>query len=291
MQTIDALINGTPYSHSRLFTYVDCALRYYYHYVLRLEPIMEYVSPPLAFGSLMHECLAAYYKGNHSLADALLKLDELEDEGVLPPPVGEKYGHLTYFHAELILRNYDEFWKDDGVVPVAVIEEPLEGTVSGYPFTGIPDLLYRVNGDDVLRVMDHKTTNSYLGDILGTRTMMQHQLRLYAILAKQNDLGDVEVGVSNGIYVGKYATSAKSKAKKFYRWPYAYTPAHLQDSTAWVGEVALSIMESELQNRWPSCPDARCDHCPFQILCTTPSPLRKGAQETNFKVRPTSEGD
>jgi putative RecB family exonuclease len=62
-------------SYSQISTYLTCPLRYQFHYVERIPP--AFTSAALAFGSSIHEAVAAFYQ-EHLLGDRL-RVDQIVD--------------------------------------------------------------------------------------------------------------------------------------------------------------------------------------------------------------------
>jgi putative RecB family exonuclease len=52
--------NELHISHSQIFTYLQCSLKYYFHYVRQKPP--ERVSIALPFGSAIHSAIEMYYR-------------------------------------------------------------------------------------------------------------------------------------------------------------------------------------------------------------------------------------
>jgi putative RecB family exonuclease len=52
--------NKPHLSYSQINTYLTCPLKYRFHYIDKIEP--PFTSAPLAFGSAMHEAVAAFYQ-------------------------------------------------------------------------------------------------------------------------------------------------------------------------------------------------------------------------------------
>ena len=75
-QTAQTIRDQLHISHSQLFTYKNCSLKYWYAYVLQLPK--AHTSIALHFGSAIHKALESYYQSIQQTGD-ILPVSALED--------------------------------------------------------------------------------------------------------------------------------------------------------------------------------------------------------------------
>lgn len=276
------------YDHSYLLTLAECPRKHFYRHRLRLIP-REGGPAYMTAGSAMHLALAAYYENGMDLDAALATLRE----NYTLRPFGN-FEYLTLGHLETVMKGYDARYRDrEPYRVIAMIEEPVTGTTAGLTplaIGGIPDMIVEEDGKKL--VLDHKNTTGYLGDNLYNKVKFQHQMRIYCILATQL-LGESVTGaVVNALYIGKYASSASSKAAKFDRYRFDYTSDQLEETEQWISTTVAAEhhysggMESEHEELWPQCGGVQCGFCEFATLCEAPPRLRPALIRVRFQPRP-----
>ncbi len=172
-QAIQNLRNQLHISHSQLFTYLNCSLKYWFAYVQKLPG--AHSSVVLHFGKAIHTCLEAFYLALKETG-AKLPLSELEsifersfyhsmehvdvpilfkkDIPDLPSGIGMGKNMLQVFHEEVNLDGHT----------IEAVELPLSAQLydqNSQPLDiqliGIIDLLLH-DGKGNLVVVDHKTS-------------------------------------------------------------------------------------------------------------------------------------
>lgn len=294
-------------SHSRLQTLHACERKYWYRYYRKLESPEQFA--PAHMGKALHAGLEAW----HRTDDQQAAIAALDAEWGSQRFYGD-FDWVTPGHAAVVLRGYMNSKHAAGWEPVRLrradlsqhlVETDAKEDAAGWlilaeasfvvdvPGLGLvnvrPDLLLKVPTG--LRVVDHKSTTSYLGSNLYNGTKYGHQLRLYA-LAMGALLGQpVGEGACNGIYAGKSAGSDAFKGKRFESYVFDYSPADFAETKAWykAGVNRSQYMaehfteQDELQA--PQNPGPHCGYCDYGKLCSAPAALRGGLVKLNYRVK------
>ena len=275
-------------SHSRVATLHDCERRFYHEYVEQLEP-----NEPSALkhmGGVLHVGFSSIYSG--------LSIDAVKEAAATEWGNARFHGDFSWVtlgHAQVVLHNYADYWKAHGddweVIQVTPPDRQLECVIDGNDFLITPDLVVRQS--DGLRVVDHKTTSSYLGGKLYTRMKFGHQLRVYA-LGLQNVLQEPIVGgICNAVHMGEKAASASTKTKLYDRFGFDYTESDYEETRNWLR--AGRHKEALLSERhiddggvfYAQNPSDRCSYCDFNKLCERPARLRPGIVKMHYRRRET----
>jgi len=184
-------------SHSQIFTYLNCSLKYYFSYVEGRMP--EHRPAAMLFGSAIHAAIARYYKGvqKKGKPEPLSLLQDLfhdywnwqtEDTGI---PVAYKDGSdrdsMLAEGQGLVLT----FYKNAEPMEIIGVEEPYssvlydeEGNSTDFKLIGIVDCLQR-DKDGNLIIIDNKTANrAYSRD----KIEQDLQMTVYSYLAASSGL-------------------------------------------------------------------------------------------------------
>lgn len=221
--------------------------------------------------------------------------------------------HLSENHLAKVLENYFYEWKHKKIeifTPITLTLEDLDLTrvlaakfkltpdgqiilgesnlvmkfeVRGEPFilAGKPDLPVRKQ-DGSVYVMDHKTTSGYLSDWWAAQFEASNKLRGYMAMTREL-LGVQPLGaVINGIYVGKYATNPDSKATKFHRYSFDFTPAHVEEAleNQWAWMQTIKFYREQLGYFPQGCGWGGCQH---PDLCRRDPPTRALVKDREYQ--------
>jgi len=143
-------------SYSQLSVYLQCPLKYLFHYIDCLEP--AFTSASLAFGQAVHEAVAGYLQsaleGEHLTADNMIDVYRESWHGCEGPPIQYSNGDTE---KKLLKKATDilTLWhsRQDPTVEVYGVEEPFSVDVNGNG-DGIPALVGYV--DHILKMPDGK---------------------------------------------------------------------------------------------------------------------------------------
>ena len=184
-------------SHSQIFTYLNCSLKYYFSYVEGRMP--EHRPAAMLFGSAIHAAIARYYKGvlKKGKPEPLSLIQDLfhdywnwqvEDTGI---PVAYKDGSdkdsMLAEGQRLVLT----FYKNAEPMEVVGVEEPYssvlydeEANPTDFKLIGIVDCIQR-DKDGNLIIIDNKTAKrAYSKD----KIEQDLQMTVYSYLAAANRL-------------------------------------------------------------------------------------------------------
>ena len=189
--------DGLHFSHSQLFTYQNCSLKYFYQYVSK-EPA-ESISINLFFGSAIHSALELFYNahkiGNpasvHLITECFENSLTLDIESAEVPVIYSKTisdkkaavekgkSMLEIFHSGVDLTGFEVVAAE---LPLSATLFTNEGQPTDFKLVGVIDLILRNEAGDVL-IVDNKT---------GARSMTQstadedNQMTAYSYLLATN---------------------------------------------------------------------------------------------------------
>jgi len=168
---LKTLIDRLHISHSQIFTYLSCSLKYQFRYVLKLPS--ERISLALPFGSAIHKAIELYYRSLIEGKEASLKqlqelfsdhlsqeLDEKGDMVVYKKDAPDRDSAITLGCAML-----ESFHKNTDLkgCRIIAVEQPLaatlyttEGTPTDIDLIGVIDLLIESQSGSLI-VVDQKT--------------------------------------------------------------------------------------------------------------------------------------
>jgi putative RecB family exonuclease len=184
-------------SHSQIFTYLNCSLKYYFSYVEGRMP--EHRPAAMLFGSAIHAAIARYYKGVQKKGKPeplSLHQDlfhdywnwETEDTGI---PIAYKGGQnkdSMLNEGQLLVKT---FYESAQPMEVIGVEEPYssvlydeEGTPTDFKLIGIVDCIQRDKNGNLI-IIDNKTANrAYSQD----KIEQDLQMTVYSYLAAASRL-------------------------------------------------------------------------------------------------------
>lgn len=272
--------------HTYLSTAAECLRRFHLRYNIGLRPQGD--SPRMKAGSAMHAGFAVLYGAPEM--DWSAEIVEQAVEAVTASfgtTTDEFNPWLTSGHLAVCFRNYvDHYREREQYRVIKLIEEPLvEGGLGG-----IPDLLAEDN--EGFLILDHKCSANYLGTHLFNRCKFSKQLPLYCHLVSKAFGQNVRRAVVNAIYIGERAANKDSKAAKFERYPFEYSPEQISEALIWAKrqEELIAWMRSTAKGEldWPQHGGSHCGWCEFQTICEAAPPLRPGRIAMSFDVRPAT---
>jgi len=197
-QALQAIADELYLSHSQMFTYLTCSLKYRFLYIERRRP--ERISIALPFGSAIHTAVERYYRGIQDKGgpEPLAIIQELFEDSIridlehsdVPlvfkrdTPDGDSAVEL----GKAMLKAFYEAVDLSGMEIVGV-ELPLsatlytaQGEATDYKLMGVIDLLLRDGKGQVVAV-DHKTASKPMSQ---TTADDDHQMTAYAYLLASN---------------------------------------------------------------------------------------------------------
>ena len=186
-------------SHSQVFTYLNCSLKYRFQYVEQRQ--IERISIALIFGSAIHSAIEAFYLGvKHGIKESLESIQEVFDDHISAElnltdvPVIYKKGtkkDSTISMGKALLETFYENVNVGGYEIVGV-EVPLSARLytenaepTDFQLIGIIDLILKNIETDQIILVDNKTAAK-----AKTQKSVNEDLQLtaYSYLAAANKL-------------------------------------------------------------------------------------------------------
>lgn len=184
-------------SHSQIFTYLNCSLKYYFSYVEGRIP--ERRPAALLLGSSLHGAIARYYWGLKKIGDPepLSLLQDLAEDHLIWD-IGENEIPVSYKEGsdkESLLadarRLVETFYRNVEPMEVVAIEKQLsaqlfddEGNPTDMKLIGIVDCIQRDDKGNLI-IIDHKTASrAYSKD----KIEQDLQMTVYSYLVCANKL-------------------------------------------------------------------------------------------------------
>lgn len=185
----------SEWGNSRLKVFLECRKKYYWNYVVGLEPKEK--SDALSIGGAVHEGLYAFYRDfstrprEERVITAIAAAVKEVDEANIPPERKIAVREMTI----TVLDQYLERYKEDNLEIIRA-EMPFEIIIGRYLYTGRIDLLARLNGD--LYVVEHKTTGLQLDKFIKT-FVLDFQTTGYTYAARRITGENVIGAIVNGM--------------------------------------------------------------------------------------------
>ena len=234
-------------SASQLETYVDCPLRWFYSYGLRVRGESGTAAE---LGSLVHEVLEKFLDPEGPDDRSLARLHEIAD--------ALWHDDIARYRpqAEQAHRNYlewlDGWWEAEGSQPLDVldVERRFEIEVGPHRVRGSIDRIDRT-GDGELRITDYKTSNPPPS----TTSLADHlQLAVYH-LAATDDPSIAAEGVPTELRL-LFLRGMKTMEQEI-------VDGHADATRGRIIEIADEILSESFEPHV----DAHCDYCDFHRLC------------------------
>lgn len=184
-------------SHSQIFTYLNCSLKYYFAYVEGRMP--ERRPEAILLGSAIHASIARYYWGLKKIGDPepLSFLQNFAEDHLIwqigdsEVPVAYKEGSDKESLIADARRLVETFYQNVEPMEVVAIEKPLsaplydeEGNPTDMELIGVVDLIARDQQEGNLILIDHKTAaRAYSTDKIEQQDL---QMTIYSYLVCAN---------------------------------------------------------------------------------------------------------
>lgn len=253
---------GPIYDATTLQKVADCPRAHQ----IRVEHNWERPEPtaPMIAGIAVHYGLEYYYAHSepttsHEATAINLMEKEWDRFDINEATRDPKHLHLTKPHLADVMRNYFNYWNRQQIeiyrplgsltvdqidfsdvlaahfylTPEGEIilgESKLVMKFGELVLAGKPDLPVRKQNGDIY-IMDHKSTSGNLGAYHEKNFQMSNQLRGYMAMVRSL-LGGRELAgaVINALNVGSNALNPNSKAAKFDRYEFDFTPDHVDET-------------------------------------------------------------
>jgi len=165
--------HGITFSASRLNTFSDCPLKYYFNYILKASSPKEFNDAEFdaaQAGTLFHsvvEVFAREFKGNNSL-DIDIRVQEIYEEEykkALPKKDGKIFE--TVFHKQkkqelqIAIDRFKKYVKNTELDKFDKAEEEFNFEMDGNKFTGIIDRIDIDESTSTVTLIDYKTSKAH----------------------------------------------------------------------------------------------------------------------------------
>jgi RecB family exonuclease len=239
-------------SASRLDTYDDCPLRYFYQYVLHVD---RDAGPQASLGSLFHEVLCRFLDPERKeprTRDALLELaTEVWRDDIAPYRPQVEEARRDYFAMLEQWWDHEGAQLDTGLGPeVLAVERQFTMEVGPHTLSGAIDRIDRAP-DGGIRIVDYKTGKSEpaAGDMADNL-----QLAVYHLAATR----DPELAA-----LGPVTELRLFFPRTTHSYEQEIVAGHAEATEARILQAAEHILAEEFE---PSV-EANCRYCSFQRLC------------------------
>jgi putative RecB family exonuclease len=264
------LIGRDYLSYSAVRTYQTCSLKFYFQYIVELEP--EFKSANLVFGGAIHAAIEHHFRRLFEGQPAL-QLDELLDEfeqawkAESPGPIKFGKGESAESLRDLADRMLKAFQTDpvskldSSTTQLIGVEEELRAQV----IPGCPDVLGRLDlvtvtaGASALQVLDFKTSRSKWGAPQVEEATPQQLLYAELVQPLARALGCRTVEII-------WIVITKAKRPVVERHTLKPEPKQIARTKAVVRRVWNAIRGGHF---FPSPSAMNCASCPYRKPCRT----------------------
>jgi RecB family exonuclease len=160
------------FSYSRLSTFTDCELKYFYSYIIKEERTF---GAPASLGNIIHQALEYTLESGERLKLYEL-LQNYRDSRPDYDPEEEISDDLIFDGEEMLKEFYDRH-KDD-VFDIVAKEMPFSVVIAGGRFNGYIDLVWR-DGNGNVKCCDYKSGKR---EVAAKNVATDLQLGLYALV-------------------------------------------------------------------------------------------------------------
>jgi RecB family exonuclease len=237
-------------SYSRIGTYEDCHLKYFFGSVAGLDDRSSY---QMAFGRLMHTVFELAAKG------------EVADEPEALKAAFRERFNPAWFPSRAVAHQY---WRD-GMAMLALwhhgeaeaarqalqFEVGFEMEVAGHLVRGRIDRVDRGPGGGIV-LLDYKTARTPAGEEDAARSL---QLAIYYLAA----LRDPELAALGVPVEMQLVYPARARQGRFTRVSQRPRPDHAAE----VERRLVALLEGAAAERFDPNPHADCRRCPFKPIC------------------------
>lgn len=184
MSDYDFIIDNIRFSYSALSTYSTCPYSYKLSYIDSLPRENNFYSE---YGTLVHECLEKYFKGELDIFELSLYYNKRYNEVIISPPppyppdISSKYrqeGEIFFNNFNFDIENYE----------IIFVEDKIDLDIDGIDFVARPDLVLKHTKTKKNILYDYKTSMPFRTDkktgreIVDRQKMISYhkQMRIYS---------------------------------------------------------------------------------------------------------------
>lgn len=270
-------------SNSEVSSWLQCRKKYYYEYVLDLEPKKS--SDAINKGVLIHALLENYYAGKAmGLDEASCRESAMEPLMIAAQATYADMVELGKVR-DLVYAYFDHYMETDERYEVYAVETKLKSDLSDeYALVGTVDLIWRDKEDGKYIMVDHKSSYNFWTD---EQSSISGQFVKYVYLGKSLGL-DVK-----GVMVNQLRTrplkNPEMSALFLRAWvkPTDIKVRKVMEQHVFASEEIVAFRNADVQIAIPIYDKYICSNCPFLPLCDSDSngaPLQYQIQ-ADYKIR------
>lgn len=250
-------MDANTFDSSSLKTYVACPRKYYWRYVRHLLKKGP-KSPPLSFGTAIHEALRLWYI-HHDIELVVDAFHDLWDERFSDKK-------RTHDRGEALLRGYAKRYDQEHFTWISEPETTFNLDLNGSTFVGRFDGIVNFQGTPL--VIDHKTATKY-GSTYFYQFRPDMQMSAYVWAANQLYEETIEGALINVLYfttrqIDYYRSLINRQAWEIQEF--------LDVATRNIAEIRSKDVtdHTDWEPRWSFC--QHWGTCPYRDLCTEKDP-------------------
>jgi ATP-dependent helicase/nuclease subunit B len=285
-----SVLRGFSFSAKSLDTYLRCPIRFYYHYLLKLEEKDEASDDLEAqdVGKFVHAVLKKYFE---PLIDLPLKSSDLESarmeslaEDLFAETFGKELGGAVFLLKQQIQRRLKDYLTEyqaqvlkQGPVIIRALEKRLTALIAGIKCEGRVDRIEERGNAHV--ILDYKTgTNPKKKPIRfdkldfddrATWSDAVHslQLPLYLLLYKDALRLPAEQIIPAYLYLGEKTITMASEVPLYEDTMQQMNELHKIEE--FFARLFQEILDVNVAFQAPKDVTASCPHCPMKSICGT----------------------
>lgn len=255
-------------SNSEVASWLQCRKKYYYEYVLDLEPKSQ--STAISKGVLIHAMLEGYYAAK-SMGYAE---EECRDAAMEPMMIAAQGDYADMVDLgktrDLVYGYFDHYMEDDERYKVVAVETKMKLDLSeDYALVGTIDLVWQDMEDGLFIPVDHKSSYNFWTD---EQASISGQFVKYAAILKAQGM-NVKAVMVNQIRTRPLKDPAASALyqRAWVRPTEAKLRAVMQQHIGASEEIMEFRSKEDKSKIVPIFDKYICSNCPFLPLCDSDS--------------------
>lgn len=160
MSSYDFIIDGIRFSHSSVSTFETCPYSFKMAYIDALPRENNFFAE---YGTLVHECLEKYFKGELEAFELSAYYSNLYDSVIKTPPP-PSYVDLYEKYKNQGMTFFDNFSFDKSNYDVLLTEDKIDFELNGVMVTARPDLVLKNKRTGKSSLFDYKTSVPFKED-------------------------------------------------------------------------------------------------------------------------------
>ncbi|MBL0708413.1 MAG: PD-(D/E)XK nuclease family protein [Sulfurimonas sp.] len=242
---------GIVFSASKLNTFSDCPLKYYFMYILKASSPSDFNDEEfdsMQTGTLFHSVTEEFSKlyKDDKLVDISIEIQRIyEDEYQKALPRRDAKIYETVFHKQkknelqVAIDRFKQYVKEDGLVDFHRAEEEFNFEMDGDQFVGFIDRIDKDDAKQAITLIDYKTSRADKNTLIHDKKyekLINHkefQLPLYHFFLAQSD--EYRSCINSESYLLTFVGLSDSAIKK------GKTDARFGQSSSFAGDIKNKI--------------------------------------------------